>query len=116
MDTPEYFVRTHPLVASQDLPYLPPELAEDFDELFKPILAKDPYFCYGQIKNHILKRKPLAGFYAMEITLDNIHYRLVYRIIESSKRVEIFSFDDHKPAYHKAADRVQTTTGQKVNK
>lgn len=111
MDTPDYFVKTHRLVISQDLPVLPSVLEEDFESFFKAILEIDPHNCCNEVRCHCLVREPLVGFKAMEIRWKGIHYRLVYRIIEECKRVEIFSFDHHKPAYHKAEERVRTSTG-----
>jgi mRNA-degrading endonuclease RelE of RelBE toxin-antitoxin system len=111
VDTLEYFVKSHPLLIKQDLPFLPSVLAEDFEFFFKPILEQDPYNCCGEIRNHILDREPLVGYYAMEIKWERIDFRLVYRITESLKRVDVISFDHHKPAYHKAHERVRTSTG-----
>lgn len=111
MDTPEYFIKTHCLVISQDLPLLPSVLAEDFEDFFKSILETDPHECCGEVRCHRLVREPLIGFKAMEIRWNNIDYRLVYKIVEDCKRVDIFSFDHHKPAYHKAEDRVRISTG-----
>jgi mRNA-degrading endonuclease RelE of RelBE toxin-antitoxin system len=113
VDTPEYFVKVHRLVISQDLKILPSVLGEDFEDFFKPILEVDPYDCCGEVRCHWLTREPLVGFKAMEIKWNGIHYRLVYRIVEHCKRVDIFSFDHHAPAYHKAEDRVRMSTGYK---
>ena len=115
MDTPEYFVKAHPLVEKEDLPNIPSTLRQDFDDIILTVLKVDPYELGGKMKGHVLRRPPLAGFRTIDLTLSRISYRLVYRIIESVKRVEVFSFDYHKPAYHKAEERVRNTTGYKEN-
>ena len=115
MDTREYFVKVHPLVEKEDLPCIPFFLRRDFKNYFLVLLETDPSELRGEQKGHILERSPLAGFRTIDLTLDRISYRLVYKIMENVKRVEVFSFDYHKPAYHKAEERVRNTTGYKEN-
>lgn len=109
-----YYVKPHPLVISQDLSDLPSVLEKAFWGFYKPILEEDPYSCCGELNYHLLIRPPLVGCYAIEIEWNEIDYRIVYKINKSVKRVTIFSFDEHKPAYHKAEERVRTTTGYKI--
>lgn len=101
------------LVSTQDLPGLPEALIDDLP-FFRDILEVDPYACCGKIRCHLLEREPLnENCYAMELNYLGVSYRLVYRILEPQKRVEILSFDDHKSAYHKAEERVRRFTGYK---
>ncbi len=111
MDISEYFVKIHPLVFKEDLPGLPSVLREDFEDYFVTVLETDPYERCGEIDGHILERPPLVDFWTMDLVWNKIHYRLVYKINEATKTVMIFSFDEHKPAYHKAHERVRETTG-----
>ncbi len=115
MDTPEYFVKVHPLVVKEDLLCIPFMLQQDFKSSFLVLLRIDPYGLCGARRGHVLKRPPLVGFRTIDLKLDRVHYRLVYRVTEATKRVEVFSFDSHKPAYHKAEERVRKTTGYRDN-
>jgi len=84
---------------------LPIELQEDFWEIYKPILMADPYRC-GGFPNHALIGK-LKDYRTLDIDFEGIAYRLVYRVYEfpTPKRVFVFSFDEHNPAYNKAKER-----------
>jgi len=110
-----FHVQNHPLIRKQDLPNLPKELQEDFDEIFLDILNEDPYDRCG-FPGHILTRDPLKGWRTFDIIDEHkIAYRLVYRIIDtpSIKRVEIVSFDSHDSAYSKAEARAPRETVRK---
>ncbi|MFB2981506.1 type II toxin-antitoxin system RelE/ParE family toxin [Microseira sp. BLCC-F43] len=100
-----YLFQKHPKVDSEDLPALPTELQEDFEQIYKPILMVDPFRC-GGFPNHALKGR-LKDYRTLEIDWDGVSYRLVYRIYESSapKRVFVVSFAEHDPAYDKAKER-----------
>ena len=100
-----YLFQKHPKVDSEDLPVLPIELQEDFEQIYKPILMVDPFRC-GGFPNHALKGR-LKDYRTLEIDWDGISYRLVYRVYEASapKRVFVVSFAEHNPAYDKAKER-----------
>jgi len=90
-------------------------LQQDYKSSFLALLRIDPYGLCGERNGHVLKRPPLVGFRTIDLILDEVDYRLVYRITEATKRVEVFSFDYHKPAYHKAEERVRNNTGYQEN-
>jgi len=100
-----YLFQTHPLVISEDLPALPPELRTAFSNEYRSMLATAPYGCRG-FPNHDLKGR-LEDYRTLDIDFEGISYRLVYRVYESPapKRVYVVSFDEHNPAYNKAKER-----------
>ena len=98
-----FSVRISPQVKNEDLPGLSKELQQDFYEIFLEVLGEDPYTCKG-LPSHELTRE-LTGWCALEIDECGDAYRLVYRINETLKVVEIVSFDVHDAAYDKAKDR-----------
>jgi mRNA interferase RelE/StbE len=100
-----YLFQKHLKVDREDLPALPTELQEDFEQIYKPILMVDPFRC-GGFPNHALKGR-LKDYRTLEIDWDGVSYRLVYRIYESCvpKRVFVVSFAEHDPAYDKAKER-----------
>lgn len=102
----KYIFQIHPLVISEDLPELPPELITAFSDEYRSILSADPYNCEG-FPNHDLKGR-LKDFRTLEIDFEGISYRLVYRVYESPvpKRVYVVSFAEHNPAYDKAKERM----------
>lgn len=101
----KYQVRVNNFVIKEDLPQLPKELRQDFDDFCNSIFVEDPDDCFG-LNNHNLKGE-LKGYRALEIDWNNVSYRLVYRIYKkpSPKRVMIISFAEHDPAYEKAKAR-----------
>lgn len=101
----KYQVQLHSQVTLGDLPALPPELREDFDDFCHSLFIEDPYGCLG-LAHHLLKGK-LRGYRALEIDWNHVSYRLVYRIYEkpAPKRVFIISFAEHDAAYAKAIAR-----------
>ncbi len=101
----KYQVKVNNLVREQDLPNLPKELSNDFEDFCNSIFVEDPYDCFG-LDNHTLKGG-LRGYRALEIDHNQISYRLVYRIYEkpTPKRVMILSFAEHDLAYEKAKER-----------
>lgn len=101
----KYRVKVNHLVIEQDLPELPLELTQDFQDICNSIFVEDPYGCFG-LANHNLKGD-LKGYRALEVDWNRISYRLVYRIYEqpSPKRVFILSFAEHDLAYEKAKQR-----------
>ena len=104
--TSKFHVQNHPLIRKQDLPRLPKNLQEDFDEIFLEILRRDPYDRQG-LPGHVLERPPLKGHRTFDLTVNEIAYRLVYKITDtpSIKKVDVVSFDAHDSAYSKAEDR-----------
>jgi len=90
---------------SEDVPELPPELQDDFEQLYKPVLKANPNTC-GGLPHHALNGD-LANYYALEIYFE-VAYRLVYRVYEkpAPRRVLILSFAEHDPAYKKAKARI----------
>lgn len=104
---PIYLVRSHPKIKNEDLPQLPKELREDFEDI-KILLSVDPYSCKGLINSHKLERN-LEGYRALELEYCDEAYRLVYRVYElpvDNKKVDIISFAIHDPAYDRAKERV----------
>ena len=101
----KYRVKLNQLVKEKDLPELPPELRQDFQDICNSIFVEDPYNCFG-FDSHNLKGD-LKGYRALEIDYNGISYRLVYRIYEkpAPKRVLIVSFAEHDPAYERAKER-----------
>lgn len=101
-----YIFQIHPLVISEDLPELPPELVTAFSDEYRSILSVDPYNCEG-FPNHDLKGR-LKDFRTLEVDFEAISYRLVYRVYETPapKRVYVVSFAEHNPAYDKAKERM----------
>lgn len=100
-----YQVQIKAAVQSEDLPALPVELQETFKDLCESVFAEDPQGCYG-LPNHALKGR-LSGYQTLEVDWAGTAYRLIYRIYEkpAPRRVVIFSFDKHDPAYDKAKAR-----------
>ncbi len=100
-----YRVQIKEAVQAEDLPALPVELQESFNDLCESVFAEDPYGCFGLL-NHALKGR-LSGYRTLETDWAGIAYRLIYRIYEkpAPRRVVIFSFDKHDPAYDKAKVR-----------
>lgn len=106
-----YYVRRSPLIVKEDFPNLPNVLQEDW-EVFQALLEKDPYCpeslledgsCIG---SHDLRRE-LSGYRTLEIEYLGESYRMVYKITDNLdiKRVDVYSFDRHDPAYDKAKNR-----------
>lgn len=114
-----YQVSLHHLFVKEDFNSkdLPPDLRDDFLKVYKVDLARNPYPGFSKIRKHELLNKPLAGYYAVDITWttrwkDKIfkqEYRIVYGIDENNKMVEIISFDHHDSAYDKAKERTRGT-------
>ena len=100
----KYLIQIHKLINIEDVPLLPSEIRDDFKQ-YQQILALNPYET-NRIPSHNLSGK-LANCRALEITQNQIVYRLVYRIYEvpSPKRVLILSFAEHDLAYIKAKAR-----------
>lgn len=98
-------MKTHPKFDSEDLPALPEELRNIYENVYRPTLLADPYNCDG-FPHHALKGR-LDDCRTLEINWNGISYRLVYRIYESPtpKRVLLISFEEHDPAYDKAKER-----------
>jgi hypothetical protein len=107
-----YRLKVHPKVNSEDIPALPDDLKVDYEEIFKPVLQKDPHDC-DVLPWHKLTGR-LQNYRALEIEWegDPNAYRLVYRICEkpAPKRVEILSLARHDPAYDKAKKRLGKQT------
>jgi mRNA-degrading endonuclease YafQ of YafQ-DinJ toxin-antitoxin module len=99
-----YRITLHQNIQTEDLPFLPEELREDFIQ-YQRILMLDPlknkgipsHKLHGNLKNHR----------AMEIECNGVSYRLIYRIYESPspKRVQIISFAEHDLSYERAKKR-----------
>jgi hypothetical protein len=115
-----YDVYVHPLCFSQDINnFLPPSLVDDFDELYRADLERNPYPGSSKIRKHYLSDPPLNGYYAVDIRWEEewndvtfrVEYRIVYWINEAERRVDVISFDHHDSAYDKAKQR---TKGGKV--
>ncbi len=112
-----YHVHLHSLCVKDDMNsgVLPPDLFDDFFELYKPNLARNPYPGSSKIRKHELLNKPLSGYYAIDISwikrwkdkTFRIEYRIVYGIDETRKRVNVLSFDHHDSAYDKAKERTR---------
>jgi mRNA interferase RelE/StbE len=100
-----YLLKTHSLIASQDLLTLPESLQEAFVDICQAVLTVDPYDCLG-LPNHPLKGK-LKQYRAIELDWEGDCYRLVYRIYEtpSPKRVLVLSIAEHDAAYERAQQR-----------
>ena len=100
-----YKVQIHQLVRTEDLPDLPEELQEDFQDICDTVLSQDPYKCLG-LPNHALKGR-LKDYRSLDIDFNDIAYRLVYRIYDkpAPKRVVVVSFAEHDPAYIIAKER-----------
>ncbi len=101
----KYLLKTHSLIASQDLPILPESLQQAFMDICQAVLPIDPYDCLG-LPNHPLKGK-LTHYRAIELDWEGNCYRLVYRIYEtpSPKRVLVVSIAEHDAAYERAQQR-----------
>jgi mRNA-degrading endonuclease RelE of RelBE toxin-antitoxin system len=112
-----YDVQPHPLLLSQDLnsEVLPPSLVEDFLELYKADLERNPYPGSSRIRKHYLANPPLQGYYAVDITWQEewegerfrLEYRIVYWIDDVNRKVVVISFDRHDVAYDKAKQRTR---------
>lgn len=102
-----YIVQNRREVDTQDLPALPPELRQEFDSLYRPLLSENPIKC-GGYPNHSLEGK-LKGHRTLDIDFNGVSYRLVYQIRDSPapRRVVVISFDEHDPAYEKAKMRIK---------
>lgn len=100
----KYLIQLHKLIDIQDVPLLPLEVRMDFKQ-YQKILSLNPYET-NKISTHNLSGK-LVNCRALEITDNQIVYRLVYRVYEvpSPRRVLILSFAEHDLAYAKAQDR-----------
>ena len=101
----KYLLKTHSLIASQDLPILPASFQQALVDICQAVLTVDPYNCLG-LPNHSLKGK-LKHYRAIELDWEGECYRLVYRIYEtpSPKRVLVLSIGEHDAAYERAQDR-----------
>ena len=100
----KYLIQIHKLINIEDFPLLPSEIKADFKQ-YQQILSLTPYET-NRIPSHNLLGK-LVNCRALEITQNQIVYRLVYRVYEvpSPKRVLILSFAEHDLAYVKAKER-----------
>ncbi|MBR8834417.1 MAG: hypothetical protein DSM106950_10380 [Stigonema ocellatum SAG 48.90 = DSM 106950] len=118
---PNFLVRSHPCIETQDLPQVCKILKDKFKSCLK-ILSIDPYNCYLEknvdqcikLPSHDLERE-LKGYRAIEI-IDRVegyeeHYRIVYKIVDTGKDkiVSIISFGIHDYAYDIARSRVNQT-------
>jgi mRNA interferase RelE/StbE len=98
-------MKVHRLVRAFDLPDLPDDLREIFDDVCQSVLVFDPHRCFG-LPNHRLKGN-LVNYRAIELDWNGVAYRLVYRIYDSPspRRVMVLSFAEHDPAYERAVER-----------
>jgi mRNA interferase RelE/StbE len=101
----KYLLKTHSLIASQDLPILPDSLQQAFVDICQAVLTVDPHGCLG-LPNHSLKGK-LKDCRSIELDWEGDCYRLVYRIYDtpSPKRVLVLSIAEHDAAYERAQQR-----------
>lgn len=100
-----FFVKAHPKIKNEDIPFLPETLQELYLKLTQ-ILSADPYNLVGRFTYHELRRE-LYGWRSIDnIMYLGVSYRLVYRIDDNNNRVDIASFDIHDSAYDKATERV----------
>lgn len=107
----KFYIKRSPLIVKEDFPNLPTVLQEDW-EIFQSLLEENPYSpesLVGEgcgIGSHDLKRE-LSGYRALEIDYLGEAYRIIYKITDNvnAKRVDVYSFDRHNPAYDKANNR-----------
>jgi mRNA interferase RelE/StbE len=107
----KFYIKRSPLIVKEDFPNLPIALQEDW-ELFQLLLEENPYApesLVGEgfgIKSHNLRRE-LNGCRALEIDYLGEAYRIIYKITDNvnTRRVDVYSFDRHNPAYDKANNR-----------
>jgi mRNA-degrading endonuclease RelE of RelBE toxin-antitoxin system len=118
-----YYISYHQSLQKEDFDDgdLPEDLQEDFINIYKRDLSRNPYPGSSKVRKHILPNKPLAGYYAVDITWSRKlkdkafreQFRIVYDIDEKNKRVTVFSFDRHDIAYDKAKERTRSLRSMK---
>jgi hypothetical protein len=110
-DPSKFYVKRSSLIVREDFSNLPTALQEDWD-IFQSLLEENPYSpesLVGEgfgIGSHDLKRE-LSGYRALEIDYLGEAYRIVYKVTDNLdvRRVDVYSFDRHNPAYDKAKNR-----------